>query len=121
LSPEAGRTREARLVGSYGSSASSLHAKTFSIDRTRVFIGSFNFDPRSAGLNTEMGFIIDSPGLAQRIAHAFENRIPADSYEVRLTEKGALYWIERQEGQPVRHGVEPGTTIWQRTAVSLLS
>ena len=34
------------------------------MDRTRVFIGSFNFDPRSAALNTELGFVIDSPDLA---------------------------------------------------------
>ncbi|HEX5021414.1 MAG TPA: phospholipase D-like domain-containing protein, partial [Candidatus Binatia bacterium] len=44
---------------------SSLHAKTFSVDRERVFIGSFHFDPRSAELNTELGFVIHSPALAK--------------------------------------------------------
>ncbi|MDQ2780207.1 MAG: phospholipase D family protein, partial [Pseudomonadota bacterium] len=29
-----------------GSSAASLHAKTFAVDRDRIFVGSFNFDPR---------------------------------------------------------------------------
>ena len=33
-----------------------------------VFIGSFNFDPRSARLNTEMGVVIDSPALAERLS-----------------------------------------------------
>ncbi len=37
-----------------GGSATSLHAKTFSVDGSRTFIGSFNFDPRSARLNTEL-------------------------------------------------------------------
>jgi hypothetical protein len=46
---------------------SSLHAKTFSVDRERVFIGSFHFDPRSAELNTELGFVIHSPALAKEI------------------------------------------------------
>lgn len=46
---------------------SSLHAKTFSVDRERVFIGSFHFDPRSAELNTELGFVIHSLALAKEI------------------------------------------------------
>ena len=45
-----------------------LHAKTFAVDGARIFVGSFNFDPRSAQLNTEMGFVIDSPALAVQIA-----------------------------------------------------
>ncbi|WP_345791017.1 hypothetical protein [Gymnodinialimonas phycosphaerae] len=40
----------------FGLSGASLRAKTFAIDGTRIFIGSFNFDPRSAMLNCEMGF-----------------------------------------------------------------
>lgn len=108
-------------VGSRGSSASSLHSKTFAVDRTRVFIGSFNFDPRSAKLNTEMGFVIDSPALAQRIATAFDQRIPAEAYEVRLSDTGQLYWIERRAGKVVRHDVEPGTSALLRAGVSFMS
>src|SRR5690348_11459113 len=47
--------------GSAGHSDPSLHAKMFSVNQSRVFVGSFNFDPRSATLNTEMEFIIESP------------------------------------------------------------
>ncbi len=47
-----------------GNSSASLHAKTFQLDGKRIFVGSFNFDPRSAVLNTEMGMVIDSPELA---------------------------------------------------------
>jgi putative cardiolipin synthase len=104
-----------------GSSGSSLHSKTFSVDRSRVFIGSFNFDPRSAQLNTEMGFVIDSPALAQQIAAAFHSSTPANVYEVRLSDAGQLYWIERREGRLVRHDTEPGTSFWQRAGVWFLS
>lgn len=107
--------------GSSGSSASSLHAKTFSVDRSRVFIGSFNFDPRSARLNTEMGFLIDSPALAQKIAAVFDGRVPEEAYQVRLSEAGELYWIERRGAQQVRYDTEPGTGFWQRAGVRLLS
>jgi len=50
-----------------GSSAASLHAKTFAVDGERIFIGSFNLDPRSAALNTELGFVIESPRLANAL------------------------------------------------------
>jgi cardiolipin synthase C len=91
------------------------------LERQNVFIGSFNFDPRSATLNTEMGVVIDSPALAQRIAAAFDSTIPANAYEVRLSETGELYWIERQGEQLVRHDTEPGTNFWQRAGIWFLS
>jgi putative cardiolipin synthase len=91
------------------------------MDRARVFIGSFHFDPRSAELNTELGFVIDSPALAQQIRAAFDNRISANAYEVRLSDDGSLYWVERRDGELVRHDTEPGTSFWQRVGVSFLS
>src|SRR5581483_1680975 len=114
--------REARsLAGSSGSSAASLHAKTFSADRKNVFIGSFNFDPRSAHLNTEMGIVIESRALAQRIADKFDSGIPSRAYEPRLDSAGEIYWIERRDSSSLRYDVEPGTTRWQRLGVRLLS
>src|SRR3989449_2744054 len=104
-----------------GSSASSLHAKTFAVDRSRVFVGSFNFDPRSARLNTEMGFVIDSAALAQKMEVVLSSRFLASAYEVRLSDTGQLYWIERREGEWVQHDTEPGTSFWQRLEVWLMS
>ena len=108
-------------AGSSGVSGSSLHAKTFSIDDTQLFIGSFNFDPRSARLNTEMGFVIDSPALARSIADSFARHMPSRAYEVRLAENGELEWIERTAGNEVIHRVEPGTTLLKRLGVAVLS
>lgn len=107
--------------GAFGSSASSLHAKTFSVDRERVFIGSFNFDPRSANLNTELGFVIDSPALAAGIEDAFTQRIPEQSYQVKLDAQGRLYWLEPTPNGLVRHDTEPGTSWLKRTGVRLMS
>ena len=118
LAPGSPRRRSA---GSSGSSGSSLHAKTFSVDASRVFIGSFNFDPRSAKLNTEMGFVIDSPELARQIAAAFDGRVPLNAYEVRLSGSGSLVWIERRDGTLIRHDTEPGTSSWERAGVWLMS
>ena len=47
-----------------GKSQAALHAKSLVFDRKSVFIGSFNLDPRSTALNTEIGVMIDSPEIA---------------------------------------------------------
>lgn len=104
-----------------GSSASSLHAKTFAADGERAFIGSFNFDPRSARLNTELGFLIDSPQIAKSIHGAFENGVPARAYEVRLTHTSDLVWIERRDGEEIRHESEPGAGPLMRLWIGFLS
>lgn len=104
-----------------GSSGSSLHAKTFSVDRSRIFIGSFNFDPRSAHLNTENGFVIESPAMAQVLADAFISSIPARAYEVRLSDAGSLQWVERRNGETLIHDKEPGAGFWRRAGVFILS
>jgi putative cardiolipin synthase len=110
--------RDRRLTGSSGSS---LHAKTFSVDRARVFVGSFNLDPRSASLNTEMGLLIESPVLAAQIAEAFGEEIPGRSYRVILSDNGRLQWIERHENGETVHTTEPGTSWLKRLAVALMA
>lgn len=109
-------------AGGSGSSRSSLHAKTFAVDRTRLFVGSFNFDPRSNHLNTELGFVIDSPLLASEMSERFEERIPKSSYEVVLNERGKLEWIEYvTDEETIRHTTEPGARWWERAAVKVLA
>jgi len=103
------------------SSSSSLHAKTFAIDESRVFVGSFNFDQRSTHLNTEMGLAIESPTLARQIAAAFDTTIPKVAYEVRVTSGGTLEWIDRTPSGVTRYDVEPATSAGKRSLVELLS
>jgi putative cardiolipin synthase len=104
-----------------GSSGSSLHAKTFSVDRSRVFIGSFNFDPRSARLNTEMGLLIESPTMARAIAEKFAGEIPVRAYRVQLGGDGTLQWLEHLEDTELAHGEEPCASFWRRVGVSVMS
>ncbi|WMD20390.1 phospholipase D family protein [Achromobacter seleniivolatilans] len=110
-----------KSMGPFGSSGSSLHAKTFAVDGQRVFVGSFNFDPRSAKLNTELGFVIDSHTLARGIANAFDHELGPVAYRVCLDDHGDLYWLEQRNGETIRHNTEPGTTAWQRISVWFLS
>jgi putative cardiolipin synthase len=103
------------------SSSSSLHAKTFAIDESRAFVGSFNFDQRSTHLNTEMGLVIDSPPLARQIAAAFDTTVPKVAYEVRLTRYGELEWIDRTPAGVTRFDVEPGASAGKRSLVEFFS
>ena len=50
----------------------SLHAKTLVIDSEQLFIGTFNLDPRSANLNTEVGIIVTNSQLATQVEQALE-------------------------------------------------
>ncbi|VFT22171.1 putative cardiolipin synthase [Pseudomonas aeruginosa] len=84
-------------------------------DRRKVFIGSFNFDPRSILWNTEVGVIVDSPLLAEQVRQlALEGMAPSVSYQVRIDRSGSrpkLVWDRRtrrpapgpapRAGQPV--------------------
>jgi putative cardiolipin synthase len=106
--------------GATGGSSAALHAKTFQVDGRCVFVGSFNFDPRSAKLNTEMGFVIESAALATRIRAFFDAEVPRLSYKVELN-GGDLEWIENSgEGRKVYHS-EPGSSVFRRGSVQVLS
>src|SRR5690554_7978048 len=84
-------------------------------------LGSFNFDPRSAKLNTELGFIIESPKMAMDIETSFDEDIPNSAYEVLLSDEDSVYWLERKDGQAIRHDSEPETGFFKRGFVWLLS
>ena len=88
-----------------------LHSKAMVVDRQRIYIGSMNYDPRSALYNTEMGVIIESPGLGNALAELIERDIdPANSWQVRLDGHGGLRW-ETDEHVVTR---QPARSWWQR-------
>lgn len=105
----------------FGSSGSSLHAKTFAVDSQRVFVGSLNFDPRSANLNTELGLVIESPELAHRIESAFWTQVPKLAWQAHLDTHGALYWTRVSDDRTLRYDTEPNTTWSQRLSVWFFS
>lgn len=96
------------------SSASSIHSKVLVLDDRKTWIGSFNLDPRSAALNTEIAILVDGPEMAGRMRHYLEEATdPKRSFSVRL-EDGHLTWIGEVEGKTRRWTHDPGATGWQR-------
>jgi putative cardiolipin synthase len=108
-----GRRAAGTKRGGVGMSRSSLHAKLFVTDRRQLFVGSFNWDPRSAGINTEMGVLMDSPVLATAIANLLESKVPEGAYHVVLRD-GGIHWVIFRDGQEVVLDREPDTSWWQR-------
>ena len=91
-----------------------LHAKAFSVDRKKVFIGSFNWNQRSINLDTELGVIIHSPEIATDLVERVTARLPEDSFQVFLNEKNDLRWRGYDNGQEVILTKEPQTGFWHR-------
>lgn len=61
-----------------------LHAKTLVVDGSAVYIGTFNLDPRSENLNTEVGAILRDGRLAAQVESAIETDMrPENSWNAR--------------------------------------
>ena len=59
-----------------------LHAKSMVIDDKILFIGTFNLDPRSANLNTEVGMLVESVDLARQVTESIERDMaPGNSWQ----------------------------------------
>jgi putative cardiolipin synthase len=109
-------------------SGSGLHAKAFIFDRSTLFVTSFNLDPRSASLNTEMGLLIEIPELAAPLANSLENSLVENAYRVEFIpgpgpckECGSLAWITQENGVERRYSREPETSFGRRLLVSGMS
>ncbi len=99
--------RDNKLWKARSQSSTSLHAKTFAIDDHQVFIGSYNVDPRSANINTEMGVIINDDELAQQLHEALSDDLLGQAYEVKLLDNGQLQWHTLENGENIIYDAEP--------------
>ena len=62
-----------------------LHAKTIVVDSKTVYVGTFNFDPRSENLNTEVGAIIHDESVARAVEASIETDMaPGNSWNAAI-------------------------------------
>jgi putative cardiolipin synthase len=65
-----------------------LHAKSLVIDNRLTYVGTFNFDPRSANLNTEVGLVIRDERIAQQVAQAIrQDMAPENSWHAKVSDE----------------------------------
>ncbi|WP_347342274.1 phospholipase D family protein [Acinetobacter amyesii] len=113
---------EKAKVSLKGLSRSSLHAKLMAIDEKQVFIGSFNFDPRSAYLNTEIGVLLNSPRLAKAVHYTMDENLSKYAYKLVLNADQQINWkIKLSNGQTRIYPREPKIKWWQKAGVKFIS
>ena len=93
-----------------GSSGASLHTKAFVVDGEKLFVGSYNLDPRSTWLNCEQGVIVEDSALAREMESLFERQIGGThAWQVTL-EEGDLRWSDGESS----FDNDPKASAWQR-------
>jgi len=98
-----------------------LHSKIAVVDRDKAFVGSFNLDPRSLYINTEMGMAVESVEFATSVAVGIGDSLHRRAYSLRLSRAGRIRWkYVTPDGERVA-GNEPHTTIWRRSLTRLMS
>jgi putative cardiolipin synthase len=92
-----------------------LHGKATVFDRKTVAIGSFNLDPRSRNLDTEMVFVVRSPQLAARVLDAFApDFAPENAWRIAdVAGDGSVAWITEDPARPLVEPHDPASA-WRR-------
>ena len=98
----------------------SLHAKSAVFDRKTVYIGSLNFNLRSAYLNTEVGMFIDSPVLADKLTRQIELNMKRVNSWQAMVEDDMVLWVTDRNGNEERSQHEPQTSWMERVKEGFL-
>jgi len=113
--------RNVRMM-QFGESLGRLHAKLVVIDREQSYIGSMNFDPRSATINTELGILVNSPQLARELTRVINLDRLQSAYRVRMRADGAgVEWLSFDSEREIILSSEPEASFWLRLQLLLAS
>ncbi len=110
--------------GKEDSSKAALHAKSFVFDRKKVFIGSFNLDPRSFIHNTEIGVVLTSEKIASEMSDWFDQNMEQMAFRLELKKEGGIekiLWHGRVDGKDETFDVDPYTGFWRRFGIGFMS
>ena len=117
-------SRQAYRQGKIGVSETSLHAKTFIVDRKTVFIGSLNLDARSVVQNTEIGVVIDSKEIAEIMSEGLDENFERVAFRLGLDvdDSGTEHttWTGLIDGEQTKLTREPYTGFWKRFGTSFM-
>ncbi len=94
-----------------GSSRASLHAKMMLIDDDQLFVGSMNWDPRSAELNTELAVVVEQRDYVAKTRREIFAELRENAYQLQVKD-GELVWFDPLNQQLLTD--EPGASIWRK-------
>lgn len=104
--------------------STSLHTKAFAVDDRVTFIGSYNLDPRSANINTELGVLIYDPILTRQVHQSFHQGMLNISYRLRLVDNQKIIWetsSENDKQNVVNHSREPNQSLMSAVWIKIFS
>lgn len=94
----------------FGSSGASLHTKALSTDGRKLFVGSYNVDPRSIWLNCEQGVLVDDAALTVQLDGIFDAQTAGQhAWQVTLQD-GEMTWSDGKES----FTSDPKASAWRR-------
>lgn len=103
------------------SSDAYLHTKAAVLDDEHVLVGSFNMDPRSVSLNTEIALLVRNRQLAKEATEFIENGMSPDNAWRLAMEGEDIVWVEDSGGVTKRLDSEPGGDLWRSLVSSVIS
>jgi putative cardiolipin synthase len=83
-------------------------------------VGSFNLDPRSLYINTELGMVVESGDIAEAMASSGLESLETVAYRLQLNPRGRLNWRYNSSGQTLIARTEPDTSLWRRILTRLM-
>ena len=111
---------DGRSFGDADPARLTLHSKVAVVDRQSAFVGSFNLDPRSLYINTELGMVVESPEVAEGMAASGLESLQRVAYRLQLDRRGRLNWHYNSGGQELVARTEPETSLWRRLLTRLM-
>ncbi|WP_417362829.1 phospholipase D family protein [Gallaecimonas pentaromativorans] len=107
--------------GQEAGSQSGLHAKLIAYDKRRLFVGTFNLDPRSIFINTEMGLLLDCPAIVAELEAQLAPYVGGGQSWQPGFSGSALLWRRSHQGEQWSASVEPQASLWRRFLARVLS
>jgi len=108
------------VVGDVDPARLTLHSKVAIVDRLTAFVGSFNLDPRSLYINTELGMVVESGEIAEAMAASGLESLQTMAYRLQLNGRGRINWHYVSNGLELVARTEPDTRFWRRLLTRLM-
>ncbi|WP_325100896.1 phospholipase D family protein [Haloferula rosea] len=103
-------------------SRAALHTKAFVVDGKTAFVGSYNLDPRSAEINSEIGLLVHSERFAKQVGDFLDQGVrPENAYRVTLDPRGKTVWQTEIDGETRTWMRDPETSFGRRFMNGLFS
>ncbi len=113
--------REGYKVKNHLRSGASLHSKAMVFDDKITWVGSFNLDPRSAAINTEVVGAFYNPDFALKVRQSIEEDMAPERAWRLFSDNGSVVWKTVRNGREEISRHCPDTSFGARLLMILMT